>query len=215
MPTPSYPAASHGDLVAHSPDGIARFDVTPAIPVDWPEDAVIDALYTNARPAERTAAVARLHPAGDRLNDLLVRDDPAAAAALAVGGGFGVAGTETQDTGPLRILLAEDNAVNQAVAVGVLEAVGHTVQLAANGRAAVDALAAEPFDVVLMDVQMPEMDGFEATAAIRAAEAGTGRRLPIIALTAKAMAGDREECLRRVMDDFVAKPIRPAELYHV
>ncbi|HEY1379412.1 MAG TPA: response regulator [Gemmataceae bacterium] len=116
---------------------------------------------------------------------------------------------------PLRVLLAEDNAVNQAVAVGMLQAAGHTVRVVSTGRGVLDALAAEPFDVVLMDVQMPEMDGLEATAAIRAAEAGTVRRLPVIALTARAMAGDREECLRRGMDDFVAKPIQPRELSQV
>jgi two-component system sensor histidine kinase/response regulator len=114
---------------------------------------------------------------------------------------------------PLRVLLAEDNSVNQAVAVGMLEAAGHTARVVGTGRAALTALAEEPFDVVLMDLQMPEMDGFGATAAIRAAEAGTGRRLPVIALTARAMAGDREECLRRGMDDFIAKPIQPRELY--
>jgi signal transduction histidine kinase/DNA-binding response OmpR family regulator len=116
---------------------------------------------------------------------------------------------------PLRVLLAEDNAVNQAVAVGMLQAAGHTVHVVNTGRGVLAALAAEPFDVVLMDVQMPEMDGFEATAAIRAAEAGAGPRLPVVALTARAMAGDREECLRRGMDDFVAKPIQPRELYQV
>ena len=116
---------------------------------------------------------------------------------------------------PLRVLLAEDNAVNQAVAVGMLQAAGHVVRVADNGREVLAALAAEPFDVVLMDVQMPEMDGFAATAAIRAVEAGSGRHLPIVAITARAMAGDREECLRRGMDDFIAKPIQPWELHQV
>src|SRR5213079_2834039 len=97
----------------------------------------------------------------------------------------------------------------------LLRAAGHAVRVVATGRGVLDALAAEPFDVVLMDVQMPEMDGFEATARIRAAEMGTGRHLPVVALTARAMAGDREECLRRGMDDFVAKPIQPRELYQV
>ena len=85
---------------------------------------------------------------------------------------------------PLRILLAENNAVNRTVAAGLLQAAGHTVHAVATGRQALDALAAEPFDVVLMDLQMPEMDGFAATAAIRSAEAGHGRHLPIVALTA-------------------------------
>jgi signal transduction histidine kinase/DNA-binding response OmpR family regulator len=116
---------------------------------------------------------------------------------------------------PLRVLLAEDNSVNQAVAVGMLRGAGHTVRVVPDGRTALTALAEEPFDVVLMDVQMPEMDGFEATTAIRSAEAGTGRHLPVVALTARAMAGDREECLRRGMDYFVAKPIQPRELYQV
>jgi CheY-like chemotaxis protein len=116
---------------------------------------------------------------------------------------------------PLRVLLAEDNAVNRTVATGMLQAAGHAVQAVANGREALNALAAEPFDAVLMDVQMPDMDGFAATAAIRAAEAGRGRHLPVIALTARALSGDREECLRRGMDDFVAKPLDPRELRQV
>jgi signal transduction histidine kinase/DNA-binding response OmpR family regulator/HPt (histidine-containing phosphotransfer) domain-containing protein len=115
----------------------------------------------------------------------------------------------------LRILLVEDNAVNREVAAGMLQAEGHVVRAVAGGRAALDALAAEPFDAVLMDLQMPEIDGFETTAAIRAAEAGRGRHMPVIALTARAMAGDREECLRRGMDDFVAKPIDPRDLQQV
>jgi signal transduction histidine kinase/DNA-binding response OmpR family regulator len=117
----------------------------------------------------------------------------------------------------LRILLAEDNAVNQMVAAGLLKSVGHTVRIAANGHEALAALAEEPFDAILMDVQMPEMDGFEVTAVLRAAEAaaGTGRHLPVIALTAHAQRADEEECLRRGMDDYIAKPIQPRELYRV
>jgi CheY-like chemotaxis protein/HPt (histidine-containing phosphotransfer) domain-containing protein len=115
----------------------------------------------------------------------------------------------------LRILVAEDNPVNQRVAVGLLERHGHSVAVANNGREAVEAVKRERFDVVLMDVQMPEMGGFEATAAIRASEDGAATRLPIIAMTAHAMAGDRERCLQAGMDEYVTKPVRPAELLRV
>ncbi len=112
----------------------------------------------------------------------------------------------------LRILLAEDNAVNQKVACHLLEKWGHTVQIAANGREAVLAVETCEFDVVLMDVQMPEVSGLEATAAIRKNEESTGLHLPIVAMTAHAMKGDRERCLQAGMDDYVSKPIQPAEL---
>jgi CheY-like chemotaxis protein len=106
----------------------------------------------------------------------------------------------------LRILLAEDNAVNQRVAVAMLSKRGHGVHVVDNGRQACEAVLAEAFDVVLMDVQMPEMNGFEATAAIRARETA-GRRVPIVAMTAHAMAGDRERCFEAGMDGYVTKPV--------
>jgi PAS domain S-box-containing protein len=112
----------------------------------------------------------------------------------------------------LRILLAEDNLVNQRLATRLLEKRGHFVVLAANGREAVTALERESFDLVLMDLQMPEMDGFEATAAIREQEKVTGNHLPIVALTAHAMKGDREKCIEGGMDGYLTKPIRPQEL---
>jgi signal transduction histidine kinase/DNA-binding response OmpR family regulator len=113
---------------------------------------------------------------------------------------------------PLRILLAEDNKINQFVARRLLEKHGHTVTVAGNGYEAVSLLDGETFDLVLMDVQMPEMDGFEATAAIRVKENGTGRHIPIIAMTAHAMKGDEERCLQAGMDSYVPKPITPAVL---
>jgi PAS domain S-box-containing protein len=104
----------------------------------------------------------------------------------------------------LRILVAEDNIVNQRVAHSMLEKMGHSVALAGTGRQAVEAAAAERFDLIFMDVQMPEMDGFEATAHIRRTEHD---HTPIVAMTAHAMSGDREQCLRAGMDDYLAKPI--------
>jgi signal transduction histidine kinase/CheY-like chemotaxis protein len=112
----------------------------------------------------------------------------------------------------LNILLAEDNPVNQKVALRLLEKEGHAVTIAENGRAVLDRWQRQVFDLILMDVQMPEMDGLQATAAIRRAEAKTGRHIPIIALTAHAMTGDRERCLASGMDGFVPKPIRAEEI---
>lgn len=116
---------------------------------------------------------------------------------------------------PLRVLLAEDGLVNQKVAVSLLEQRGHEVTVANNGQEALVALDGGAFDVVLMDVQMPTMDGFEATARIRQKEAGTGRHIPIIAMTAHAMKGDRERCLAAGMDGYIAKPIRAREFYEI
>ena len=112
----------------------------------------------------------------------------------------------------LRVLLVEDNRVNQRLATRLLEKRGHSVVLAADGREALAALEKESFDLVLMDLQMPEMDGFEATAAIRKMERDSGNHLPIVALTAHAMKGDREKCLAGGMDGYLTKPIRAPEL---
>jgi signal transduction histidine kinase/ActR/RegA family two-component response regulator len=112
----------------------------------------------------------------------------------------------------LRILLAEDNAINQKIACHVLEKQGHHVTVAADGCQALSALDQAHFDVVLMDVQMPEMDGFETTDAIRALERGTGVHLPIIAMTAHAMKGDRERCIAAGMDSYISKPLGIKEL---
>jgi CheY-like chemotaxis protein len=115
----------------------------------------------------------------------------------------------------LRILLAEDNPVNQRLAVHMLEKMGHLVAMAQTGKEALDALRAGKFDLVLMDLQMPEMDGFAATRKIRKTEQGGQDRLPVIAMTAHAMKGDHEECLAAGMDDYLAKPINSEELRQV
>jgi signal transduction histidine kinase/ActR/RegA family two-component response regulator len=112
----------------------------------------------------------------------------------------------------LRVLVAEDNPINQQVIVRMLGRLGHAVALAGNGREALEAVVRDRFDAVLMDVQMPEMTGLEAAEAIRRSEAGSGRHVPIVALTAHAMKGDRERCIASGMDTYLSKPIRSAEL---
>jgi CheY-like chemotaxis protein len=114
--------------------------------------------------------------------------------------------------GQLRILVAEDNLNNQQLALSLLSKQGHSVVIAGDGREAISAFKREPFDLILMDVQMPDADGFEATECIRALERSTSTRIPIIAMTAHAMTGDREKCFAAGMDAYVSKPIRRAEL---
>jgi two-component system, sensor histidine kinase and response regulator len=114
---------------------------------------------------------------------------------------------------PLRVLLAEDNAVNQRLAVRLLEKEGHSVVVAGDGVKALEALEKQEFDLILMDVQMPVMDGVETTAAIRKREAGNGAHIPIVAMTAHAMAGDRQRFLSLGMDGYVSKPIHSRDLY--
>jgi signal transduction histidine kinase/ligand-binding sensor domain-containing protein/CheY-like chemotaxis protein len=121
--------------------------------------------------------------------------------------------TERASVTPLNILLAEDNPVNQKLAAQLLRKRGHRVEIASNGAEAVNAFEQGAFDLILMDVQMPELDGLEATIAIRARERLTGTRIPIIALTSHAMCGDRERCLEAGMDGYVTKPINPATLF--
>ena len=115
----------------------------------------------------------------------------------------------------IRILLAEDNIINQKVALRHLEKIGYRADAVANGKEVLSALERIPYDLILMDVQMPEMDGFEATAAIGRKERATGGHIPIIAMTAHAMKGDWERCLEAGMDDYVPKPIQPQNLIDV
>ena len=135
----------------------------------------------------------------------------------------GARAAEPQSDGPesgepetgSRILVVEDNPVNQVLARRLLAKRGHAVTTAGNGREALLALDHEEFDLILMDVQMPEMDGYEATSAIRSREQTTGRHLPVIAMTAHAMKGDEEQCLRAGMDGYITKPIRSEDLFRI
>jgi CheY-like chemotaxis protein/HPt (histidine-containing phosphotransfer) domain-containing protein len=124
--------------------------------------------------------------------------------------------TTVAEDGPwrgARVLVAEDNATNQLVAVGVLQKLGIAADVAANGAEAIRALETRPYDLVLMDVHMPEMDGYEATRGIRGPESRVlDHGIPIVAMTANAMRGDRERCLEAGMDDYLSKPVSPQEL---
>ncbi len=119
---------------------------------------------------------------------------------------------ESQFPRPLKILLAEDSLVNQTLAKGVLGQWGHSVDVAVDGKEAVEMWGANDFDLILMDVQMPEMDGLQATRLIRERESESNQHIPIVAMTANAMQGDREECLAAGMDGYVSKPFRKREL---
>ena len=124
-----------------------------------------------------------------------------------------ITGNRSADFAPRRILLAEDGMVNQKVAVSLLTKRGHHVTVVNNGQAAVEAVAQHSFDVLLMDIQMPVMDGFAATSAIRKWEQAAGRKTTIIAMTAHAMQEDRQRCLEAGMDGYISKPFRPRELF--
>lgn len=121
-------------------------------------------------------------------------------------------GAENSERRSIRILIAEDNLINQKLVLQLLKRQGHVVDVAANGEEAVELFRRAPYPLVLMDAQMPEMDGFEATRVIRSLE-GEGQRAIIIALTANAMSGDRDRCLAAGMDDYLAKPIQASEFY--
>jgi signal transduction histidine kinase/CheY-like chemotaxis protein len=177
-------SGEYGDVSRCRDLGIAVYLVKPVARADLRE-AILRALSTSG--SSRRQAAPALAPASARQAPALVR--------------------------PMRVLLAEDNPVNQRVAVRLLTSRGHNVTLVENGRLAVDAVERETFDVVLMDVQMPEMGGLEATAAIRAREVRTGGHVRIVAMTAHALKGDRERCLAAGMDDYLAKPVDRLQLF--
>jgi CheY-like chemotaxis protein len=138
--------------------------------------------------------------------------DGAVAPLPAAAGPAAAPAAAARDIGPLRILVVEDNQVNQLLATVLLSKAGHRIDIAANGLEALDAVGSRPYDVILMDVQMPEMDGIEATKRIRGM-AGKVRDIPIIAMTANAMKGDRERLLAAGMNDYVSKPIDKGQLF--
>ncbi len=146
-------------------------------------------------------------------NSLLRRFTPAEALAAVHRARQQQVGEPARSLAGVRVLVVEDNPINQRMAVRMLEKHNAVTEVADNGAAALEILGQKAFDLVLMDCQMPELDGFEATRRIRRGEAGTGDRLPIIAMTANAMKGDRERCLAAGMDDYVAKPVAFAALF--
>ncbi len=165
------------------------------------------------KPIKQSALLDSLMNSLFRAHEINTAPAPLAEMGGMVGGSWS---SQFLPTGPKRhLLLAEDNAINQKVASQVLQRLGYTLDVVTNGMQAVEAAASGLYDLVLMDCQMPEMDGFEATQMIRAKEQLTGNRLPVLAMTANALLGDRERCLQAGMDDYIAKPIdaiRLAEL---
>src|SRR5262249_45987970 len=126
---------------------------------------------------------------------------------------YGAADGDSTCSRPIRVLVAEDNALNQQVVRHLLARQGHTVQIAKDGQETLEALEQGCFDLLLLDVHMPELDGFRVIETLRRNERDTNRHLPVVALTARSMKGDRERCLAAGMDDYLAKPIRGKELF--
>jgi PAS domain S-box-containing protein len=194
-------------------------------------------LATEVRAAAPQAAIVLLLRPGDPEREMLLRETQPGVTliakpvmpsdlleALLVARGGGAAGAHAAAAGPydfgraatpLRILLAEDNPINRRVAVHLLGGRGHQVTCAGDGHEALRLIEADSFDLVLMDLQMPVLGGEEATAQIRVSEQGTRRHLPVVAMTAHALKGDRERCLAAGMDDYIAKPIRARQLFEV
>jgi signal transduction histidine kinase/DNA-binding response OmpR family regulator len=202
-----------GDVWAGTHKGRSKFSAVVPKPVVEAEllDILLETLGLKSGTQRLVAQRAQL---AARAGDPAARPFPASADATArLAEAPEARRRQGRDNAPaLRILLAEDNPVNQFLAVRLLEKQGHSVEAVTSGRAVLAAIEHDRFDVALMDLQMPEMDGFEATAIIRERERATGAHLPIIALTANAMVGDREQCLAAGMDGYVAKPIDIGDL---
>jgi CheY-like chemotaxis protein len=172
------------------------------LPQDARSAAAIPDVCWVVKPVGQTALLETIRTA---LSSRSSRDTQAAAPPV----------TPTRAAHRLRVLVAEDNAVNRKLAEHLLQRRGHTAVMVTNGREATEVLLQEPVDLILMDLQMPEMDGFEATAVIRERERASGRRTPIVALTAHAMEGDRQRCLDADMDGYISKPVKAVELFEV
>ncbi len=202
-------------LDAHMPgmDGFAAAERLREIP--WASDTVIimlsSALEMNDAARCRQAGIGAYLVKPIRPSDLLSKISGAIGAVADKSAAIAVQ-PQTPSRRSLRVLLAEDSAVNQKFVTRLLEKQGHRVRVAETGKIALRFMNDERFDAVLMDLQMPEMNGFEATAAIREREIVTGQHVPIIALTACALKGDRERCLDAGMDAYISKPVRAAEL---
>lgn len=221
-------AGDPGEFEAHwkgSPGGRARIVLIDVRPTEESCRAVIEQLsHPAGSPCPPVILLVPPNHAADEepgLRHCLTKPLRAAELEEAIGAALGdsivpeqatTRSPEISNSRPLRILLAEDGPVNQVVAVGLLEPKGHMVKVVDNGRQAVEAVAQGRFDVILMDLEMPEMDGLAATAAIRGVERGTGKRVPIVAMTAHAVEGFREMCMAAGMDGYISKPIQPAEL---
>jgi PAS domain S-box-containing protein len=202
-------------LDAHAPgmDGFALIQAIRSAPAI--RDTALVLMTTAGRPGER-ARGAELGVATTVSKPVTHADlRHALVRALAAGGAEPARrkGRAARAARRLHVLVAEDNAVNRTLVVRLLQKRGHRATVASNGREALGALEREAFDVALMDVQMPELDGFETTAEIRARERTSGRHMPIVAMTAHAMKGDRERCLAAGMDGYVSKPIDGRKLF--
>jgi signal transduction histidine kinase/CheY-like chemotaxis protein len=233
------PAASGPEALAHLRRGVQRAQPFSLVLTDvhMPDMDGFELVARIHESPELTNIVILMLTSGDRGDDLarckqlgistyltkpVRRAELRAAIVSAIAGKSPRAQAATSDAGTsarevnagssFRILLTEDNIINQRVALRILEKAGHRVAIAENGREALSLLSEQTFDLILMDVQMPEMDGFEATALIRALEKRTGRHIPIIAMTAHAMAGDRERCLAAGMDSYISKPVTGSAL---